>query len=262
LNFNSNERLGFYFVQNSTTDTVLADLTAGRTPPTVFFSFTSANTDGFDHVQLSNQGNGVFIQRWEDKLGGGDQDFNDLVMTIQPTTEPLKVGVSLQGEFQQELIDLRNQTAGLQAQFTVNREAAFDNFVGFYRVVDVNGGIDMDGNGTADVRPGEAGYAQAAIQQRVQNLDLTCANQSTATFTAPLESGFIYVPFLIANGRPDALLDGNSSNDPAVYFPFLGANADGVDHIRLLGDNTFGFEDLSGGGDRDYNDVIVRVSVA
>jgi hypothetical protein len=47
-----------------------------------------------------------------------------------------------------------------------------------------------------------------------------------------------------------------------VYFPFLGANADGVDHIRLLGDNTFGFEDLSGGGDRDYNDVIVRVSFA
>ncbi|HEY9829649.1 MAG TPA: DUF4114 domain-containing protein [Stenomitos sp.] len=260
LNFNSNERLGFYFVQNSTTDTVLADLTAGLTPPNVFFSFTSANSDGFDHVQFSDQGNGVFIQRWEDKLGGGDQDFNDLVMTVQPTTEPLKVGVTLQGESQHEVIDLRNQSAGLQAQFTVNREAAFDNFVGFYRVVDVNGGIDTDGNGTADVRSGEAGYAQAAIQQRVQNLDLTCANQSTATFTAPLEGGFIYVPFLIANGRPDALLDANSSNDPAVYFPFFGANADGVDHIRLLGDNTFGFEDLSGGGDRDYNDVIVRVN--
>jgi hypothetical protein len=72
----------------------------------------------------------------------------------------------------------------------------------------------------------------------------------------------IYAPFLIANGRPDALVDGNSSNDPAVYFPFLGANADGVDHIRLLGDNTFGFEDLSGGGDRDYNDVIVQVNFA
>ncbi|MBD2017180.1 SBBP repeat-containing protein [Microcoleus sp. FACHB-53] len=262
LNFNSNERLGFYFVQNSTTDTVLADLTAGRTPSNVFFSFTSANSDGFDHLQLSDQGNGVFIQRWEDMSGGGDQDFNDLVMTIQPTIEPLKVGVTLQGESQHEVIDLRNQTAGLQAQFVVNREAAFDNFVGFYRVVDVNGGIDTDGNGTADVRPGEGGYAQAAIQQRVQNLDLTVANQSTATFTAQLEGGLIYAPFLIANGRPDALVDGNSSNDPAVYFPFFGANADGVDHIRLLGDNTFGFEDLSGGGDRDYNDVIVQVNFA
>ncbi|AFZ19290.1 DUF4347 domain-containing protein [Allocoleopsis franciscana] len=262
LSVDANDRLLFYIVQNSTTDTALADLAAGRTPPNIFFASSSFNTGGIDSLQVSNPGNGVFTLRWEDKLGGGDQDFNDLVMTIQPTTEPLKVGVTLQGESQHEVIDLRNQTAGLQAQFVVNREAAFDNFVGFYRVLDVNGGIDTDGNGTADVRPGETGYAQAAIQQRVQNLDLTCANQSTATFTAQLEGGLIYVPFLIANGKPDALLDGNSSNDPAVYFPFLGANGDGVDHIRLLGDNTFGFEDLSGGGDRDYNDVIVRVNFA
>ena len=262
LSVEANDRLLFYIVQNSTTDTALADLAAGRTPPNIFFASSSFNTGGIDSLQVSNQGNGVFTLRWEDGVGGGSPNFNDLVMTVQLTTEPLKVGVTLQGESQHEVIDLRNQTAGLQAQFVVNREAAFDNFVGFYRVVDVNGGIDTDGNGTADVRPGEADYAQAAIQQRVQNLDLTVANQSTATFGAQLEGGFIYVPFLIANGRPDALLDGNSSNDPAVYFPFLGANADGVDHIRLLGDNTFGFEDLSGGGDRDYNDVIVRVNLA
>ena len=262
LSVDASDRLLFYIVQNSTTDTVLADLAAGRTPPNIFFASSSFNTGGLDSLQVSDQGNGVFTLRWEDGVGGGSPNFNDLVFNVQTTTEPLTLGANLQGEPQHEAIDLRNQTAGLQAQFVVNREAAFDNFVGFYRVVDVNGGIDTDGNGTADVRPGEAGYAQAAIQQRVQNLDLTVANQSTATFTAQLEGGLIYAPFLIANGRPNALLDGNSSNDPAVYFPFLGANADGVDHIRLLGDNTFGFEDLSGGGDRDYNDVIVQVSFA
>jgi VCBS repeat-containing protein len=261
LSVEPNTRLGFYLIQNSTTDTVLAELATGQVSQTVFFSFTSGNTDGFDHLQVEDQGNGVLIHRWEDKLGGGDRDFNDLVMTIQPTTTSTRVGARLQGESQQELIDLRNQAAGVQAQFTVNREAAFDNFVGFYKIVDVNGGIDADGNGTADVRPGDAGYVQAAIQQRVQNLDLTVANQSTATFSAQLEAGFIYAPFLIANGRPDALLDGNTANDPAVYFPFLAANSDRVDHIRLLGDNTFGFEDLPGGGDRDFNDAIVRVSV-
>jgi len=46
-----------------------------------------------------------------------------------------------------------------------------------------------------------------------------------------------------------------------VYFPFLGANSDGIDHIRLLGNNVFGFEDLPSGGDRDYNDIIVRVAI-
>lgn len=37
------------------------------------------------------------------------------------------------------------------------------------------------------------------------------------------------------------------------------ANPDRVDHIRLLGDNRFGFEDLFGGGDRDFNDIVVQV---
>ena len=260
LSFEANTRLGFYLVQNSTTDTVLADLAAGQSSANVFFSFASANPGGFDHLQVSDQGNGVFVQRWEDGLGGGDQDFNDLVMTIQPTAQLPSVGAALQGESQQELIDLRNQTGSVQAQFVVNREAALDNFCGFYRVVDETGGIDVDGNGTADVLPGNAGYVEAAIQQRVQNLDLTVANQSTATFSAQLEGGFLYAPFLIINGRPEVLLDGNSANDPAVYFPFLAANSDGVDHLRLLGDNIFGFEDLPGGGDRDYNDMIIQVS--
>ncbi len=261
LSFNPNERLSFYFVQNSTTDTVLADLAAGETPSNVFFALASGNTDGFDHLQLSNQGSGIVLQNWEEGVGGGDQDFNDLVMTIQPTSQSQSLGASLQGESQRELLDLRNQTGELQAQFIVNREAAFDNFCGFYRVADVNGGIDTDGNGTVDLRPGEAGYVEAAIGQRVSNLDLTVANQSSATFTAQLQGGFLYAPFLIANGRPEELLDGNTSNNPAVYVPFLGANADGVDHLRLLGDNIFGFEDLPGGGDRDYNDVLIQVTL-
>jgi phage gp37-like protein len=59
----------------------------------------------------------------------------------------------------------------------------------------------------------------------------------------------------------DFLLTRNVNNDPAVYLPFLGANTDKVDHIRLLGNNIFGFEDLVSGGDKDFNDVIARVNL-
>ncbi|MEH2034321.1 MAG: DUF4114 domain-containing protein [Nostoc sp.] len=61
-------------------------------------------------------------------------------------------------------------------------------------------------------------------------------------------------------GRPDAVLNGNTNKK--VYFSFLGANSDRVDHIHLLGNNTFGFEDLPNGGDKDYNDVIVQVNLS
>jgi hypothetical protein len=53
----------------------------------------------------------------------------------------------------------------------------------------------------------------------------------------------------------------NTNNDPAVYFSFLGANSDKVDHVRMLGNNVFGFEDLPNGGDFDYNDIIVKVDL-
>jgi hypothetical protein len=252
-------RLVFYLVQNNTIDMALADLAAGRKSPNVFFASPSLNADGFDHLRVSDQGSGVFTLGWNDELGGGNQDFNDLVLNVQAIAEPLTLGAGLQGEGQQELIDLRDKGGLVPAELVLNREAAFDNFAGLYKVVDAKGGIDLDGNGTVDFRPGDPSYAKAAIQQRLTSLDLIVANQATATITGQLEGWSIYVPFLIANGRPEALLDGNPNNDPAVYFPFLGANADGVDHVRLLGDNTFGFEDLPGGGDGDFNDLVLQV---
>lgn len=260
LSYNANQHLLFYLVENSTTDTVLANLAAGQTPTNVVFALASANANGFNPLQASSQDDGVFTLRWDEQLGGGNQGFNDLVLNVQTTTEPPVLGTQLQGEVQGELIDLRNEVGSVQVEFVLNREAAFDNFCGLYQVVDQNGGIDVDGNGTADVLPGNPGYIQAAIQQRVLGLDLTVANQATAQIPGQLQGGFIYAPFIIVNGRPEALLDGNSTNDPAVYFPFLGANADGVDHLRLLGDNTFGFEDLPNGGDQDFNDIIMAVN--
>jgi Domain of unknown function (DUF4114) len=64
---------------------------------------------------------------------------------------------------------------------------------------------------------------------------------------------------MITNGGTvDQVIAGQTNQ---VYFAYLGANSDKVDHVRLLGDNTFGFEDLAGGGDFDYNDVIVKANL-
>ena len=49
-------------------------------------------------------------------------------------------------------------------------------------------------------------------------------------------------------------IDNGSSNS---------ANADGAQHVRLFGENVFGFEDMSAprGADFDYNDTIVRLTM-
>ncbi|MBD2683116.1 MULTISPECIES: DUF4114 domain-containing protein [Nostoc] len=212
--------------------------------------------------KITSQSEGGFTLGWKDG-SRGDSVFDDLQVNIQQTDEQLPIGTSLQGESEGEALDLRDfgTDSLISGTFIVNREASYNNFVGFYEVTDEDGGIDTNGDGTADILPGQAGYVQAAIKSRMTDIALSVGNQGTANHNGNFKGGGIYVPFLIVDGKVDALLDSNSSNDPTVYFTFLGANTDKTQHVKMLGDNVFGFEDLSGGGDKDYNDVIVKINL-
>jgi len=57
----------------------------------VFFSDAASNPDAFDHLRTFNIGPGVWRLEWEDIFGGGDRDFNDLVVMIfsRPVTSSL-----------------------------------------------------------------------------------------------------------------------------------------------------------------------------
>jgi Domain of unknown function (DUF4114) len=136
--------------------------------------------------------------------------------------------------------------------------AAYNNHVYFYTIQNPTGTI-LDG--TTTLNPTDPGYIQAALRNSIAAVNLSTPNQTTSTTTATLNKGLLLTPIIVVNGSKDALLDNNSLNDPAAYTPFILGNADKVDHIRLLGDNTFGFEDLAGGGDLDYNDVIVKIQL-
>ncbi|MFZ4558115.1 MAG: DUF4114 domain-containing protein, partial [Pseudanabaena sp.] len=85
-------------------------------------------------------------------------------------------------------------------------------------------------------------------------------NRQNAGITKMLDGGSLFAPFIIANGNVNQVLNSPSASQPAVYFSYLGANPDKVDHIRLLGSNAWGFEDLAGGGDRDFNDIVIRAN--
>ncbi|KYC41668.1 hypothetical protein WA1_16630 [Scytonema hofmannii PCC 7110] len=249
LDFGPNARFSTFLIQNGSLD----GLRAGQIPTSsVFFSNQTS-------VRVSNATASNFTFGFEDSPNSGNNDFNDVVVQVDLVNQGTSARTALQGQGQGEVLDLRSLTGQVNASFTVNREAAFDNFVGFYRVVDQNGGIDTNGDGTADILPGNTGYAQAAVSNRVTGIDLSVGNQQTATLSGQLASGSIFAPFLIANGSVSQVLSGQKLDE--VYFAYLGANSDRVDHIRLLGNNTFGFEDLQGGGDRDFNDVIVRVTI-
>ena len=250
LEFNSGNNLRFFLIKDATIDSIQNGIT-----PTTNILFSDLS-----YQKITDLGADGFSLAWKDG-SNNNTDFKDLVVNIKSTNDPLPLGTNLQGKQQGEVIDLRGITQDVKADFVVNREAAFNNFVGFYKVADENGGIDVDADGTVDFRPGDSGYAQAAIKNRVAGIDLRVDNQGTRTFTdKTLTGGSIFAPFILTNGcTVDQVLNGQVDQ---AYFAYIGANADKVDHIRLLGNNVFGFEDLAGGGDKDYNDVVVRVNLS
>nr|WP_322657642.1 phytase [Dendronalium sp. ChiSLP03b]MDZ8203938.1 phytase [Dendronalium sp. ChiSLP03b] len=250
LEFSSGDKLRFYLIKNGTTDGVRAGVI-----PIANVVFSTALTQ-----KVTSLGENQFSLAWSDERSNKNE-FQDLVVKIQPTNQSLPLGTNLQGSSQAELIDLRGETELVKAEFVVTRDAGYNNYISFYQVIDENGGIDTNGDGKADILPGEAGYAKAAVSESIPGIDLTVKNNGTATYTSTFQPGSIFAPFIIANGRPDAILDDNPNNDKPVYFSFLGANTGQVDHISLLGNNIYGFEDLPNGGDKDFNDFIVQVNL-
>ena len=251
LEFNSGDNLRFLLVKNDTLDNVRKKNVSNN----ILFS-SAANQ------KITDSGTGNFTLAWKDG-SGNSSDFKDFVVNIQPTDTSLPLGANLQDQQQGEVLDLSSvdPTKTVQANFVVNREAAYNNFVGFYKITDSQGTITDPLTGLS-LKPGDIGYTESAIKNRVAGIDLQAANQSTATINGTFQGGSIFAPFIIANGSVNQLLDADKSNDPSVYFAYLGANSDGVDHIRLLANNTFGFEDLAGGGDLDYNDIIIKANLS
>ncbi len=163
------------------------------------------------------------------------------------------IGIALQQSHNIELIDLTNQAGPIQTTVEVERDAEYDNIIGFYVVNGINGGIKVNDE---IINPGDSGYKQAALENRITSLDLLQTENSKQTiFQGTFEGGSIFAPFMIVNGTFDEALNNNAE----VYFAFSSANTDNFDHITLLGDNKFAFEDLPNGGDQDNNDLIIEI---
>ncbi|MEM6403393.1 MAG: DUF4114 domain-containing protein, partial [Cyanobacteria bacterium P01_D01_bin.116] len=150
-----------------------------------------------------------------------------------------------------ELIDLRgfDNQATVTVDFTISREADFNNQVYFYAVDDITGTV----NGT---KVGDQGYMEAALNNLVSPVFST-SDDNTESGSVEFDAGSIVVPVIIADGTLTEALNGEAE----VYFPYIGANtnSDNFDHIKMLNSDTFVFEDLPNGGDQDFNDIVLKI---
>ena len=177
--------------------------------------------------------------------GGVDNGGNTTIMPINTTNSDANGNAM-------EVIDL-TEFAGqtVTGSFEINREANYNNNVYFYKIDNNNGDI-------GSLTPDASGYLQTALNNVINPTQaLTTTDETTTTTTFDIAGGSILGIVMVADGTLEQA-QSNLDSVKGVYFSFLGANTDNgtFDHIRLNG-NTFEFEDLANGGDRDFNDFTI-----
>jgi ubiquitin len=251
ISFGMGGILAFYLLSGDTTDAA----SRGKGFQILIGpSFGVANDQG---MKVSNLGSGIYELAWSN---GKSQSFDHLTLQIQLTQELGPLGSNLQGQPELEILDFRAvkaQPVQVSIPFLMS-EAFYNNVVGFYRIENEQGTV-IDPLTGSSLSPGDAGYAKAAVRLSQTANQGMFFDRHAQGYSKNLDGGFLYAPFLISNGTLEQVLSSNSNKSPFVYFSFIGANPDGQDHVRLLGDNLIGFEDLFGGGDKDFNDVIIQL---
>jgi Calx-beta domain/Domain of unknown function (DUF4114) len=246
LNITPGERIEFLAIANDTLDRVKTDLAAGKSTANILFSLPAANPSNAPQVKFTtNTANNTY-----------DITFKDLAFRVEAVDNfKAQGGTGLQGKREGQVIDLRGYYT--QAIFDTRTigDADYTNYIGLYEVADELGTL------TNGLKPGDVGYAEAAIKSAV----LGTRFKSQADTNLTVFGGKIYAPVVVANGTFDNFLSQNPTNNASgnvhAYFNYLGANTDKMDHFRLLGDNKFGVEDMYGGGDRDFNDLIFQMTI-
>lgn len=147
------------------------------------------------------------------------------------------------------------------------------DYLGFYEVVDANGGIDTNGDGQADLRPGDGDYASAAQRQMLSTkLYFQKSSGSSQVLGEVRFRNKIYAPVVRIQGAPAG---GNSemgqgqlksmqdlmkmmSKPRNLYFVYPAANPGGANHLIKLDNNSIGFASSpsNGGGSASHDDAI------
>ncbi len=116
------------------------------------------------------------------------------------------------------------------------------------------------------LNPLDPGYAEAALSNPSSQILFAQGQTPGAVQTVNLPAGSFMAFYLVQQNSTHRQLLHDPADQlglkPMVYFSLPQANPDLFDHVQLLPNNQFAFEDQTGGGDRDFNDEVVQITFA
>jgi choice-of-anchor C domain-containing protein len=140
------------------------------------------------------------------------------------------------------------------------REAVFNNEAGVY-LTDAQGRV-------GGLAPTDAGYANAVLTSATRTTLFTSGQHPLVTTEATFNGGDRLAFYIIQNNTSQTWLSTNPQNainacDPLAFFSINAANPDHFDHahsmIRSDGYWQVNWEDLTYGGDQDFDDVVFKI---
>ena len=205
-------------------------------------------------LEISSTANGFRLGLDADHNGLYTDMMLDITSSIAASSPASLAIARKQLSSSDAILDLTNIAAtGIQLTLDISTDCGLHNRFGFVKIDPLTGttyqvaGVSQNDGAT---------FRNAVLSQWINPYDGSGTshlyNKSRQTITWSLdsaESGY-YAPVMITQGGEVLTLGASTASD-------------GRQHVKLLGTNTFGFEDLlaSQGSDWDFNDTKIRVSV-
>lgn len=221
---------------------------------TLFFRENSNDNPVSNNPRLrfTTIGERIVVAMDDRSNGIGDGDFNDLIVNIDSSPlapcEELQALTTFQRTSADGVLDLSEiEAEGVTVHFKVFNNAALPSSA--LRLVKLEGGEDSDpitgltvNSVTFDGSNGSA-FRTAVRNASITADEITARDDGSFSYKWEIDTPGFYAPVLIYGTNPFTLGDTTAR--------------DGRQHLKLLGDNTFGFEV---GSDWRYDDLIAQVT--
>jgi hypothetical protein len=230
LSLRNGQTLRFY----ETVDTSFADLSRGKLNLSELgsaFRFLDVSLDTKNGSARVNSASGLSFDL---RLSPATPGLSDLIADRQMEAPVLDFTFNSQA------------ARMLVADWSLHREAFYDSNLSFYRILNVEGTVRDPMTGSL-VNPGDPGYKDAAYRNRVSDVSgLAVGNLQSKSGRVNITESSLLAPLATVT----------TAQFENTFFAFAPANTDKIGHFRKLGDNTFGLEDVYGGADLDFDDLI------
>ena len=162
------------------------------------------------------------------------------------------------------IFDFRNlENFQITGTVEISREANYDTTLGFYKILDTEGTV-LDPITNELITTSHAEYDSYALSDDNKvsfgsnhpESTFYVEDDSTTSFDITIEDFELIAPYATVIGE---------GGKERTYFAFDGVNSakhgSNMSHFKVFGDNTLGIEDTVGGGDNDFDDLILHLSI-